>query len=125
MWMAANTAVGTNVVIPFDTVAYDPSGSLTIGAGAKYTVQVDGYYFVSAIFQETGAVNTYAQIRKSGINQAQSTFYNAAAGGQGYAAQDLFKCIAGDTLDLFLNIGVTIQSSIVSSAFVVTFLAPA
>jgi hypothetical protein len=43
---AQTMALGGFVVATMDTVEFDPSGMVTLGAGAKFTIQQDGIYLI-------------------------------------------------------------------------------
>jgi len=89
----------TTTYINFDTVDFDPNGNVTTGAGAKYTVPVNGFYIVSvavALVAAVNAVNVCIYKNGAGISRTGSQF--GAGPSYNGAACDIISCVAGDYL---------------------------
>jgi hypothetical protein len=100
MYMTTPAAILASTTIPFDTVDYDPLGSLTTGVGAHYTCPVDGYYLVMTNVEQTTNAALYVEIQKNGVSQSQSTYYATFVSNTEVKATDVVKCVAGDTLSV-------------------------
>jgi hypothetical protein len=97
---------GVFTAFPFDTVVYDPNGNLTTGAGAKYTVPVDGYYACSSSIsiQATAGSQTLAlSLYKNGVEARRSNEQDSVAAGANNLPVSVFgiPCVATDTLQIF------------------------
>jgi hypothetical protein len=97
----------TFTTVPYDTAIFDPNGNLTVGAGALYTVPVDGYYAVSGWYGVSTApadgTRILAAIYQAGSvtgRIARGTDVTIGAATVGGAAVNCpsVSCLAGDTL---------------------------
>lgn len=94
-------------VIPFNNVVFDTHGGLNTSTGV-YTVLVAGIYRVvgAALLNSSGNPNDDSiRIRKNGSDLYES--YGAATSGTATSTysqiSELVKCVAGDTLAIFIN----------------------
>lgn len=123
MHLAATTAVAT-VAIPFDTVDFDPSSMCTTGAGAKITIQQDGYYLVSGYGQNgTTATVHRVDIHKNGSVDTYGSVGTASAVGLLSNTSAIIKCAAGDIIQLYSATTTSIAGNV--NNLEVAWIAPA
>jgi flagellar basal body rod protein FlgF len=123
MHLAVTTAVAS-VAIPFDTVDFDPSSMCTTGAGAKITIQQDGYYLVSGSGQNaTTATIHRVDIRKNGTTDTYGSVATVSAVGLISNASAIIKCAAGDAIQLYSATTTSITGNV--NNLEVAWIAPA
>ncbi|MGH7723037.1 MAG: hypothetical protein ACRENL_09460 [Candidatus Dormibacteria bacterium] len=126
MYLAAITTVGSSLVVPYDTILYDPLGSCTTGAAAKYTALVDGFYDVITQMRTNAASLSGNYIGKNGNNNIAESSATYTASGQENVLVAIVKLVAGDTIAAYGNGGyTTVGSTSQRDYMVVAFRAPA
>ena len=120
----ATTAAVASVAIPFDTVDFDPSSMCTTGAGAKITIQQDGYYLVSGFGQNVTTATVHrVDIRRNGSVDTYGSVGTTSATGLISNASAIIKCAAGDTIQLYSATTTSITGGV--SSLEVAWIAPA
>jgi microcystin-dependent protein len=121
---AALTTVAGENVMPFDTKSYDPGNNLTLGASAKYTCPVAGFYNVHSEVSYTISPGYFyiTQIYKNGVEVARGQYMTERSATSGdnliLLAGDVIQCNVGDTLQTYaytqtpsaLSVGSTIAN---------------
>lgn len=114
MWNSANQAITANNPIPFSSVLYDNSGSLTLASG-RFTAPVTGYYHVSySGFARTTTTGGTINIYKNGVGVVGLiSFANFNAY---YAGSYFIQLNAGDYIDLRCDTACTLVGGSTLSA---------
>ena len=102
---ALTLTINTFTPIPFDTIEFDPGGSCTTGATARYTCPVDGYYSVSGALDcaaSAASQRLVVTLMKNGsevkrFSDDVSVAAQTLTQGVSVAA---IKCVAGDYLQV-------------------------
>jgi hypothetical protein len=95
---AAWTVGVADTICPFDTLVYDPSSCMTLGAAAAFTCPIDGIYAIDSIMQANPNTLTILRLYHNGAVARQVT--NTAAT-QCVNLATTYWCTAGDTLQIF------------------------
>jgi len=116
--LSTNTAVGTNSVIPYNTVDYDTHAGFSTSTNL-YTVPVSGYYRISGIsFSSTGTASLH--IYKNGSNfKALTALPGTSIGTSGSTT---LLCSAGDTLGLYTDNAQTYGGGVITNSSTCTLI---